>query len=405
MKKRNGFWYKQLRIAGLAWRSLRNNKFRSFLTSLGIIIGAATIILVIGLGKGAGEKIEAQYSNMSVTTILINAPSTEGQPSKLDITDIGKLMESEHILKAVPQLTGRVEVSGGENSFQAGVLGTSMDFFSMANMEMHKGRMFTQAEEDNHEKVVIIGATVAEELYGSRESDVVGEQIVIGKKPFEIIGVARYKGGSIGPVTVDDSVIMPYDSSYRYVLGKNGRFNINLEARDVDSIEVAMEDAGKILRESHNIGSGMMEDFRLRDMGANVQAAKDSARTMSFLLGSVGFIVLLVGGIGIMNIMHIIVKERTKEIGIRKAIGAKKYHILLQFLLEAVILSFFGAAVGLILATVIFFILKNYGLDIVLVWWSYGVSLVFTVGIGVFFGYYPAVKASQLKPVDTLRYE
>lgn len=389
----------------MAWRSLRNNKFRSFLTSLGIIIGAATIILVIGLGKGAGEKIEAQYSNMSVTTILINAPSTEGQPSKLDITDIGKLMESEHILKAVPQLTGRVEVSGGENSFQAGVLGTSMDFFSMANMEMHKGRMFTQAEEDNHEKVVIIGATVAEELYGSRESDVVGEQIVIGKKPFEIIGVARYKGGSIGPVTVDDSVIMPYDSSYRYVLGKNGRFNINLEARDVDSIEVAMEDAGKILRESHNIGSGMMEDFRLRDMGANVQAAKDSARTMSFLLGSVGFIVLLVGGIGIMNIMHIIVKERTKEIGIRKAIGAKKYHILLQFLLEAVILSFFGAAVGLILATVIFFILKNYGLDIVLVWWSYGVSLVFTVGIGVFFGYYPAVKASQLKPVDTLRYE
>jgi putative ABC transport system permease protein len=166
-----------------------------------------------------------------------------------------------------------------------------------------------------------------------------------------------------------------------------------------------MEDAGAILRESHGIRPGMTEDFRLRDMGANVQAAQDSARTMSFLLGSVGFIVLLVGGIGIMNVMHIIVKERTKEIGIRKAIGAKKYYIMLQFLLESIILSGVGAVIGLTLATGIFFALEAYGMDIVFIWWSYVMSAFFTISIGVFFGYYPAVKASQLKPVDTLRYE
>jgi putative ABC transport system permease protein len=254
-------------------------------------------------------------------------------------------------------------------------------------------------------KVVVIGATVAEELYGDRNAKVVGEDIMVGKKQFEIVGVAAYKGGSIGPTSVDDSVMMPYSSAYRYALGKSGKFNLNVQAADVDVLDLAMEDAGNILRKEHNIRVGMTDDFRLRDMGANVQSAKDSARTMSLLLGSVGFIVLLVGGIGIMNVMHIIVKERTKEIGIRKAIGAKRIYILLQFLFEAIILSAFGAIVGIIIATGLFYILAGYGLDIVFVWWSYVLSIFFTVAIGVFFGYYPALNASRLKPIDTLRYE
>ncbi len=395
----------QIKIIALAWRSLRSNKFRSFLTSLGIIIGATTIVLVIELGSGAGAKIEEQYSNMNVTTILVNAPSTDGQISKLDVADIEKVLASEYISQAIPQLTGKVQATGQGNSYQAGILGTSADFFKVANIEINKGRIFKAEEDEENVKVAVLGATVAEELYGSVDADVVGTQITIGKKQFEIIGVAKYKGGSIGPTSIDDSIMLPYSSSYRYVLGKNGKFNLNLEARSVDVIDAAMTDVGKILREAHGIRPGMTEDFRLRDMGVNVQAAKDSAQTMSFLLGSVGLIVLLVGGIGIMNVMHIIVKERTKEIGIRKAIGAKKYYIMLQFLLESIILSGVGAGVGLLLATGIFFALRAYGMDIIFVWWSYGMSALFTVGIGVFFGYYPAVKASQLKPVDTLRYE
>jgi putative ABC transport system permease protein len=405
VKKKISLLQMQIKIIALAWRSLRSNKFRSFLTSLGIIIGAATIVLVIELGSGAGAKIEEQYSNMNVTTILVNAPSTDGQISKLDVTDIEKILASEYISQAIPQLTGKVQATGQGNSYQAGILGTSADFFKVANIEINKGRIFKVEEDEENVKVAVLGATVAEELYGSVDADVVGTQITIGKKQFEIIGVAKYKGGSIGPTSIDDSIMLPYSSSYRYVLGKNGKFNLNLEARSVEVIDAAMTDVGKILREAHGIRPGMTEDFRLRDMGVNVQAAKDSAQTMSFLLGSVGLIVLLVGGIGIMNVMHIIVKERTKEIGIRKAIGAKKYYIMLQFLLESIILSGVGAGVGLLLATGIFFALRAYGMDIIFVWWSYGMSAFFTIGIGVFFGYYPAVKASQLKPVDTLRYE
>lgn len=404
MRKGNAT-YIQMGTLKLAWRSLSQNKFRSFLTSLGVIIGAATIVLVIEMGSGASAKIEEQYSNMSVTTILINGPSADGKKSKLDINDIEELLKSENISQAVPQLSGKVQVSGGDNSYQSNIMGSFPDFAEITKLEINQGRFFNKEDEDDHLKVAVVGAIVAEELYGDKNADVVGDALIIGKKQFEIIGVVKYKGGSVGPISIDESIILPYSSAYRYVLGKKGKFTLNIQAVNVDVIGLAMEDAGSVLRKTHNIQSGMIDDFRLRDMGANVQSAKDSARTMSFLLGGVGFIVLLVGGIGIMNVMHIIVKERTKEIGIRKAIGAKKYYILLQFLFESIILSGFGAIIGLVLATGLFYALRGYGVDIILVWWSYALSVLFTVGIGVFFGYYPAVKASRLKPVDTLRYE
>lgn len=398
--------YVHIKTIRLAWKSLHKNKFRSFLTSLGIIIGAATIVLVIEMGAGASEKIEEQYSNMSVTTILINAPSgSGGNRSKLSIDDAKALLVSENIINAVPQLSGKLQVAGGDNSYQTNIVGTAPGFTDIASIEMGSGEFFTDEDEDDHTKVAVIGATVAEELYGDRNAKVVGEDIMVGKKQFEIIGVMAYKGGSIGPISIDDSVMMPYSSAYRYALGKSGKFSLNVQAQDVDVLDLAMEDAGAILRKEHNIRAGVTDDFKLRDMGAKVQSAKDSARTMSFLLGSIGFIVLLVGGIGIMNVMHIIVKERTKEIGVRKAIGAKRIYILLQFLFEAIILSAFGSVVGIIIATGVFYLLQGYGLDVVFVWWSYLLSVFFTVAIGVFFGYYPALNASRLKPIDTLRYE
>ena len=398
-------WYVYLKTISIAWKSLRKNKVRSLLTSLGIIIGAATIVLVIEMGAGAGAKIEEQYSNMSVTTILVNAPSTEGAVSKLGIDDIEKIKESQAIKTVVPQLSGRVQSESGGNSYQANVLGSSTDVQALANIELARGKFFSVDYQEKHTKVAVLGATVAEELFGNTNPDVIGKEINIGKKQFEIIGIAKYKGGSIGPITIDDSIIMPYESAYRYVLGKKGRFNLNLEAASVEDVSLAVEEAGRILRASHNLPVGAPEDFRIRDMGTNVQSAKDSARTMSLLLGSVGFIVLLVGGIGIMNVMSIIVKERTKEIGIRKAIGAKKEYILFHFLTEAVIISVLGSFAGAVLATGIFFFLDNYGLDIIFVWWSYLISFAFTICIGIFFGYYPALKAAKFKPVDTLRYE
>lgn len=399
--------YVYLKTVEIAWRSLSKNKFRSFLTSLGIIIGSATIVLVIEMGAGAKAEIEKQYSNMSVTTILVNAPSTTegGAASKLNIDDVDAVMKSPYISYAVPQLTGKVQTQSKENTYQAGILGSTTKLSDLANIELVRGRFFTQEEEDDHLKVAILGATVAEELFGSANPDVIGQEITIGKKQFEIIGISGYKGGSLGPISLDDSIMMPYYSSYRYVLGVNGKFNLNLEAKNVESVEAAVDDVSKILREAHGLRIGMPEDFRVRDMGTNVQAAKNSAQTMSLLLGSVGLVVLLVGGIGIMNVMSIVVKERTKEIGIRKAIGAKKSYILFHFLTEAVILSIFSAIIGLMLASILYYFLKKYGLDIVFIWWSYGLSAVFTIAIGIFFGYYPALKAAGLKPVDTIRYE
>ncbi len=399
--------YVYLKTVEIAWKNLSKNKFRSFLTSLGIIIGSATIVLVIEMGAGAKAEIEKQYSNMSVTTILVNAPAPAegGTVSRLNIDDVDAVMKSQYISYAVPQLTGKVQTQSRENIYQAGIVGSTRKLYDLADIELVRGRFFSQEEEDDHLKVAVLGATVAEELFGTTDPDVIGQEIVIGKKQFEIIGISKYKGGSLGPISLDDSIMMPYDSAYRYVLGINGKFNLNLEARDVESVESAVSDVSSILRDAHNLRIGMPEDFRVRDMGTNVQAAKDSAQTMALLLGSVGLVVLLVGGIGIMNVMSIVVKERTKEIGIRKAIGAKKNYILFHFLTEAVILSIFSAFIGLILASGLYYVLKKYGLDIIFVWWSYGLSAIFTIGIGIFFGYYPALKAAGLKPVDTIRYE
>lgn len=399
--------YVYLKTIEIAWRSLSKNKFRSFLTSLGIIIGSATIVLVIEMGAGAKAEIEKQYSNMSVTTILVNAPSTTegGAASRLNIDDVDAVMQSPYISYAVPQLTGKVQTQAKDSIYQTGILGSTTKLYDLANIELVRGRFFTQEEENDHLKVAVLGATVAEELFGTANPDVIGQEIMIGKKQFEIIGISGYKGGSLGPISLDDSIMMPYYSSYRYVLGVNGKFNLNLEAKNIESVDGAVDDVSRILRETHNLRLGMPEDFRVRDMGTNVQAAKDSAQTMSLLLGSVGLVVLLVGGIGIMNVMSIVVKERTKEIGIRKAIGAKKSYILFHFLTEAVILSIFSAIVGLMLASILYYFMKKYGLDIIFIWWSYGLSAIFTVAIGIFFGYYPALKAAGLKPVDTIRYE
>lgn len=394
-----------LKIIRLSWKSLKSNTFRSFLTALGIIIGATTIIIVIGLGEGAKKDIEEQYSNMSVTTILINAPSTNGEKSNLSVEDIPPVKEISTVRDAVPMLTGKVNVSSGDSSGSFSVVGTFSDFDSVANLGLTKGSFFEQIDEDEHNKVAILGANVAEELFGSREPEVIGETIVLGKKEFEIVGIAEYKGGSFGPVTIDDSIFTPYSASYRYVLGKNGKFSFNVNATSVEVLEETMDSISQVLRESHNLSGSDIDDFRLRDMGTTVASAQSSSQTMALLLGSVGFIVLLVGGIGIMNIMYVTVSERTREIGIRKAIGAKDYYILMQFLLEAFLITTIGFLTGLILSLVIHYVLINMGFKIIFVWWSVPLSMLITFTTGIFFGFLPAKKAAALDPIESLRYE
>jgi len=394
------------KLLRLAWQALLSNPLRSFLTTLGIIIGSMTIIIVIALGEGAKRDIEKQYSSMSVKTIIINAPSTsEGEKSKLNIEDVDLLIQLPSVSMAVPQLSGRVEMQSESQSSNLAVLGSTPQIQKLINLELVSGRFFNEQDDENKAKIVVVGAIVAEELFGSKTADVIGKTILIGKKEFEIVGLLKYKGASVGPTAVDDSIFAPYLTTYRYILGSNGKFNINMEAKSVELIKQATEDITNVLKISHNIKPGMSDDFRIRDMGTTVSSAINSSRTMQILLSLVGIIVLLVGGIGIMNIMYVTVTERTKEIGVRKAIGAQEEFILFQFLFEAFILSFVGYLSGFLLSFFVIWLLNIFSVSVVMVWWSYILSLIVTMGIGVFFGYSPAKKAASLLPIDALRYE
>lgn len=397
----------QKRLIREAFRSIWAQRARSFLTSLGIIIGAATVILVIDFGEGAKADIARQFSNLSVTTIFVNAPSnSEGVKSKLSYDDAEAIRgQAQNITHVAPVLSGKTNVVYKNTLEQATVVGTSVDFQKLSNLTLASGTFFSAEQESAKKRVVVLGATTAENLFGADVSAQVGQNIIINKKQYQIAGILDEKGGSFGPITIDESVFMPFKAAERYALANGGKMNINAAATDLKTIDAAMGEIATILKDEHNIAPGGVEDFKLKDMGSNVVAAKESARTMALLLSAVAAIVLIVGGIGIMNVMYINVTERTREIGLRKALGAKKKHIMMQFLIEALVISLLGSIVGILLGLALYPLAANAGLKILHVWWGVLVAFGFSLGIGVFFGYNPAKKAANLNPIEALRYE
>ncbi len=390
-----------VRTAKAALTALRANGLRSVLMALGVVIGAATIVAVVAIGLGARESIDEQYSNMSVTTIFVN--QVQNNASKLSAEDAAVIAALPEVAAVVPQLTGRVAVAVGDTTSQKMVVGTTPDYETIAALDFSAGRFFSAQDLDRRERVVVLGPTAAEELFG--DSDPIGQTVRIAGRSLEVVGVTEPKGGSIGPITLDDSVFVPYTTAERALLGSTGKVSLNAQAASIEDVPAAMESISVALRDAHHLRSDQSNDFTVKDMGSKLVSAQESSRTMTMLLGGVAGIVLLVGGIGIMNIMYVAVTERTREIGVRRAVGATRNHVLFQFLLEAVILSVSGGAIGVVLGLGMVPLAES--LDVRAIASPSGVGLAFAFAIltGVVFGYAPARKAASLDPIEALRYE
>ena len=390
----------------MSLESLISNKIRSFLSILGIIIGVFTVIIVVGIGIGAEQTIEEQYKNLSVTSIIINPINTSTSTSKLKEEDAEYVNEhAEYVNKITAIIQGKLPVSYAKESEQFTILGVQNNFFKLNNLKIIQGRNLSEDEIKDRSKVAILSQGVIDELFDGNKN-VIDETITVGNKKITIVGIIESSSSAIGPITFDDAIYIPYSTALKNILGESGTVRLIAQAINIDSIFLAMDEMTDLLRENHNLRANNVDDFRMKDQGSKVSAAQDSAKTMSLLLTAVATIVLLVSGIGVMNVMLVSVSERTKEIGIIKAIGAKQGDILFQFLLEAIVLSLMGGFIGVLLG-IIFIPLINSLDDLTVIYSINGVYLGvgFSMFVGILFGFYPALKASKLDPVDALRHE
>ncbi len=385
--------------------NIRENKAKVFLTSLGIIVGALTIVMVIGIGKGGQAEVEQQFKTLNAGTIYISSGRDAGSLQLLMNLIVEDIKENAPSVSDVTiYIAGKKDVSYYDESFSsASILGGTENYKDLVNLNVEYGNFITDYDNERREKVAVIGFDIAEELFGEGNSqEAVGNTITIQARKYEVIGVLERIGDDMQGFNPDEGVILPYSTAQKYILGNDKKPMIIALAINIDYVSSAIQEIQQVLQ---NIYQGNADAFMLRDAGSRLTVAQDSAKTMSILLISVAIIVLIVGGIGIMNVLFVSVKERTKEIGILKAIGARKKDILLQFLLEAIVISAFGGIVGIILSIIVMPLTKYFDLTVIPSMYGNMIALIFAIATGTFFGYYPASKAAALKPIDALNYE
>jgi len=396
--------------------SLKINKMRSILTSLGIIIGVSAVIIMLAVGSGASKKIAKDMESMGSNLLMIRSASATsggvrmGSGTKPTLT----LKDSEAIekycrgiLAVAPYSSEAKQLTYGNQNWSTTIGGTTASYLFIRNYEIVSGRNFVHEDIKNNTKVAIIGNTIATELFG--DMDPINKTMRIGNVPFKIIGLLKTKGQNGMGMDQDDLVFIPITTAQKKVFGTDfpGTVKmINVKAQNSDVLSIAEEDITELLQTRHRIGKNQENDFEIRNLAEMQETIKSSAKTMSILLGAIASVSLLVGGIGIMNIMLVSVTERTKEIGIRMAIGAKASDIRIQFLIESFLLSIIGGIVGVLLGILGAKIVELTGaMTVAISSGSIALSLGFSGAIGVLFGYYPAYKASLLNPIDALRYE
>jgi len=400
----------------IALKALRTNKMRSALTMLGIVIGVGAVVAMVAVGSGAKQRIEEQIASMGSNLLMIEAGSLSsggfrlgaGTTATLTVGD-AKAIETEipGVKYVAPSIRGAAQVVYGNQNWSTGVIGTSPEMIDIRGWTLSSGRSFTEQELDGSAKVCVLGKTVADYLFGGIEP--VDQIVRIKKMPFTVVGVLSRKGQTTWGQDQDDIIFVPLTTGQKHLFGEafpGTVRNISVQARGPDEVKEVEAQLKELLRQRHRIQPNQDDDFTVRNLAELMSSREESANVMSVLLGAIASISLIVGGIGIMNIMLVSVTERTREIGIRIAVGAKGRDILLQFLIESLVLSFLGGILGISLGVTGTLVLSSvtkwpvlFSIKAILL------AFVFSGLVGVFFGFYPARKASLLNPIDALRYE
>ncbi|NLB83015.1 MAG: FtsX-like permease family protein [Synergistaceae bacterium] len=399
-----------------AFRSLLSNKIRSALTMLGVIIGVGAVITMVAIGAGASANIQQYISGVGSNILIVmpGAPSSggarqqAGSGASLTLQDAEALSRESFALRGVaPEIYSRSQLVYGNMNWSTLITGSTPSIFDIREWKIDSGRFFLEGEAKGGAKVVVLGATAAKNLFGGE--DPVGKILRIRNVPMEVIGVMAPKGQTPWGQDQDDTAFVPLLTAQRRLFRRtaaNSVQRITVSAIDGDSVSEAEREVRAILQQRHKTGNGREDDFDVRNMAEMLDAAAQSAKVMSLLLGAVASVSLLVGGIGIMNIMLVSVTERTREIGIRMAIGARTSDIRTQFLLEALLLSIAGGVIGILLGISASKIITGFlGWATMVSPGSVVLAFGFSVFVGIFFGFYPAWKASLLNPIEALRYE
>ena len=402
----------------IALRALKVNRTRSALTMLGIIIGVAAVIAMVGVGAGATARIQDQIQSIGSNLIMVTPGSVSSNGVRLGsgatatlTQDDAKAIATEcpSVSAVSPTVRGGVQAVYGNSNWATNAQGVTPDYMTIRDATMMYGQFFTAEDVDAAAKVAVLGETVAQTLFG--DSDPTGQVVIIKNVPFTVAGVLTPKGQSPTGQDQDDTILLPISTAVQKVLGSNKANakavgSLMVQAIGPQAMDQALQEVTALLRERHRILPGLDDDFTVRNLTEVFAAQESSAQVMSILLGAIASVSLIVGGIGIMNIMLVSVTERTREIGLRQAVGAKTRDILSQFLVEAVTLSLLGGIIGIALGLTASLLISHFAQ------WSTKVSplsvlmaFVFSALVGVFFGYYPARKAAYLDPIEALRYE